>query len=579
MAHLSATPLDRQLVRVRRRLFLQTLLQMLVWCWLVSLLFAAVWFLAEPYIVDEGAPSLRWAVAGSLLGASAILAIVMARLRTPSRLAAALALDERFQLKERVTTTLMLSEAERASPAGQALLADIQSRLEPLRVRDRFPVRIPWLAALVPFGAVVLVLLAFFYKPVLTPTQASSDPLLADSPVAKAQIEKALRPLQRKPTKKPGERPRSEELQRLESELDRLAQKPHDTKEQARELVKDLTNAEDEVRKREKQLADRVEALKEQMKQVERLSKQDKKDGPARKLDKALDQGDLKKAREEAERLGKQLQADEEIARLRKKVKDEKLTEEQKQELREQLEKLKDQELTREQKEQMEQQLQDIQDKLRRLTRSDEAKERLRELQRQGAINQEELERELDQIDKNLAKLDKETLQQLQELADKLGECRKCMKEGKEGEAARKLAEAAEKLARLDPNGECKELQQQLQQLQQARKAMCQALDGKPMPAAGKRPGSPDGKTSAKEEWAHSRMDKGRLQVIDHVPGDGFKGPRKPAEMTEEIRRASQEEPEALDRQRLPRSASDMARGYFEKLRGPDRDSKKAEKP
>jgi hypothetical protein len=44
--------------------------------------------------------------------------------------------------------------------------------------------------------------------------------------------------------------------------------------------------------------------------------------------------------------------------------------------------------------------------------------------------------------------------------------------------------------------------------------------------------------------------------------------------MTEEIRRAAQEEPEALDRQRLPRSASDIARGYFEKLRGPDRNRK-----
>ena len=43
-----------------------------------------------------------------------------------------------------------------------------------------------------------------------------------------------------------------------------------------------------------------------------------------------------------------------------------------------------------------------------------------------------------------------------------------------------------------------------------------------------------------------------------------------------EIRRASQEAPEAIDRQRLPRSAGDMARGYFDKLRG-DRDKK--EKP
>jgi hypothetical protein len=153
------------------------------------------------------------------------------------------------------------------------------------------------------------------------------------------------------------------------------------------------------------------------------------------------------------------------------------------------------------------------------------------------------------------------------------------MKDGKEGEAAKKLAEATKMLAQLDPNGECQELQQQLQQLQQARRAMCQALDGKPVPGAGRRPETPDGKTGSKEEWARSQVDKGRLQVIDHVEGDGFKGPRKPAEMAEEIRRAAQEEPEALDRQRLPRSASEMARGYFEKLRGPDRDEKKPGKP
>jgi hypothetical protein len=421
--------------------------------------------------------------------------------------------------------------------------------------------------------------LAFFYKPVLNPTQAQSDQPLADSAVAKAQIEKALRPLQRKQAKKPTDRPKSEELQRLEAELDRLAQKPHETKEQARELVKDLTNTEEEARKREKQLAERVDALKAQMKQAERLTQKEKKDGPARKLDKALDQADFKKAREEAERLGKQLQADEEVARLKKKMKDEPLTDEQKQEVREQLEKLKDQELSREQKEQMQQQLQDIKDRVERLTRSDEARKRLQELERQGAINKEELERELDQLEKNMAKLDKESLKQLQELAQKLGECQKCMNEGKEGEAAKKLGEAADALAKLDPNGEMKDLRQQLEQLQAARQAMCQALDGKPVPGAGKRPEAKDGETASKEEWAHSQMDRGRLQVIDQVPGDGFKGPRKPAEMTEEIRRASQEEPEALDRQRLPRSASDMARGYFEKLRGPDRDGKKADKP
>lgn len=571
MARSSVPPLDRQVARVRRRLFLQTLLAALAWGWLVALVCAVGWLLIEPYLRVDGAAGLRWTIAGGLVGVASLSAVVFAALRAPSRLAAALALDERFQMKERVTTALTLAAAELDSPAGQALLADVNTRLAPLRIRDRFPVRLPRVAALVPLGVLALVLLALFYKPALNPAQAETKEPLADSPVGRANLEKALRPLQRKQTKKIGERPKSDELQRLEAELDRLAQKPHDTREQGRQLVKDISNAEDEIHKREKQLADRADALKEQMKQAERLSKQEKKDGPARKLDKALDQAEFKKAREEAERLGKQLQADEEVARLRKKMKDEKLTDEQKQEMREQLEKLKDQELSREQKEQMEKQLQDMKDKLERLTRSEEAKERLRDLQRQGAMSKEELDRELDQLAKNMDKLDSQTKKDLQELAQKLGECQKCMKEGKQGEAAEKLAEAAEALARLDPNGENKELQQQLQQLQEARKAVCQALNPKPVPGAGRRPEAKDGDTAAKDEWSHSQMDKGRLQVLDHVPGDGFKGPRKPAEMSEEIRRASQEEPEAITRQRLPRSASDMARGYFEKLRGPDR--------
>src|SRR6185437_5207776 len=394
----SAMPLDRQVARVRRRLFLQSLLETLTAGWIGSLACATGWLLAEPYLLANAATWLRWAVAGGFLGAGTVLAIVLAGLRMPSLVAAGLALDERFNLKERVTTALTLSEAQLASPAGQALVADVNARVGSLHIRDRYPVRLPRLLALVPMGALVLVLLAFFYKPALNQVQAETDKPLADSPVAKAEIEKALRPLHKKPVKKVGERPKSEELQRLEAELDKLAQKPHETKEQARELVKDLTNAEDEIRKREKQLADRVDALKAQMKQAERLSKKEKKDGPAKKLDKALDQGEFKKAREEAERLGKQLQADEEVARLRKKTQDPKLTDEQKQEMREQLEKLKDQELSREQKEQMEQQLQDMKDKLERLTRSDEAKERLREMQRQGAISKEELDRELDQM-------------------------------------------------------------------------------------------------------------------------------------------------------------------------------------
>ena len=51
MARSAPTPVDRQLAVAARRLFLQTLLNRLVVAWTAALAAAAVWFLAEPYLV------------------------------------------------------------------------------------------------------------------------------------------------------------------------------------------------------------------------------------------------------------------------------------------------------------------------------------------------------------------------------------------------------------------------------------------------------------------------------------------------------------------------------------------------
>jgi hypothetical protein len=85
--------------------------------------------------------------------------------------------------------------------------------------------------------------------------------------------------------------------------------------------------------------------------------------------------------------------------------------------------------------------------------------------------------------------------------------------------------------------------------------------------------------TKETEEQVRSDLDKGKMQVLDHVQGDGFKGARKPVDMQDEIRRAAQEGAEASDRERLPKSAADMTRGFFEKMRPPDADAPKPAKP
>src|SRR5258708_7695817 len=126
MAQSTPWLLDRQINRVRRRLFLQQLLVYLAWGWLGALLVATVWFLAQPLLIQDAPAWLRWTVLSGCMGAATLGAVAWGVFNAPSALTAALSLDERFQLRERVTTSLTLDQHMAASPAGQALFADVQ---------------------------------------------------------------------------------------------------------------------------------------------------------------------------------------------------------------------------------------------------------------------------------------------------------------------------------------------------------------------------------------------------------------------------------------------------------------------
>ncbi len=158
--------LDRQVSRVRRRLFLGSLLALVAWGWVTALGGAVGWFLAQPYFIADPPVWLRWAVLGGLTGVATLAAVVLAIRRAPSAVNAALTLDDRFALEERVTTSLTLAPDEAASPAGQALLADVEQRLAAVRVSDRFPVALPWKpAALLPLAGLAVALIVLFWNP------------------------------------------------------------------------------------------------------------------------------------------------------------------------------------------------------------------------------------------------------------------------------------------------------------------------------------------------------------------------------------------------------------------------------
>ena len=123
------TLVEKQVGRVRRRLFFQVLVESLVLCWALGLLLTTLWFVVRPFAFASQGETLRWSVPGVLLGLSTLIGLTLAWLRRPNLVTSTLALDEKFNLKERVTTFLTLAPEHLDTPAGQALQRDVASHI------------------------------------------------------------------------------------------------------------------------------------------------------------------------------------------------------------------------------------------------------------------------------------------------------------------------------------------------------------------------------------------------------------------------------------------------------------------
>jgi hypothetical protein len=557
MAHTTQSHLRRQLGRVSRRLFAQDLVDALIWCSAGALVVSVLWFLAQPYLLENPPTWLRWAVAGGVLAVALAIAVTKSVLRRTTDLAAALSLDERFGLRERVTTALSLSPAQADSPAGQALLADVDQRIAALDVRSRFPLSIRKSIALVPVAGILLALVALFYEPTINraTAQDGSDP---NDPLPNAvDVDRKMKLLEKKPLaeRKKSEEPQTEKIKQIEDELDKLTIKPRETRKEVQDRVKDVAELEDKIEKLQKEKAEQEQARKERLKQMDRLSKKPKQEGPGKDLDQAVKDGDLDKAKEEADRLAK---------------------------------KLKEQDLSDKEKEDLTRQLKDLEDDLQRLTRQDkEEEERLekqleeeKEKKKKGEESKaEELQRELDELKKNEEKL-KGSQDDLKEAAEELGKCQQCMKEGKDGEAAEHLKKAGQKMEKAEGKKEGQQMAQKLEQLRAAKKAMCQGLDRKSQKPGGLRPETKDSKLGSSDQRAKADMTKGQLRIEGFEKGDNLKRPKKSSEMAGDIKQASQDAPEAIDRLRIPKGRGDISKAYFDNLRQQsEKDAKDGKKP
>jgi len=431
--------LEKQVGRARWRLGLGRFLRTLGFCWFATLLVAAVLVgLDKRYVWP--APDWLWPAAALGLGLFAAGLWIGLTRRRP--IDAAIEIDKRFGLKERVSSSLALTDQERESEAGQALVDDAVARVRSVEVGARFPVR-PGRPALLPLLPAVLGVAAFLLIPAIEkPVEADTG---TDAKAVKQQVKRSSEALKkkladrRKEASEKGLKDAERLFKRLERQTEDLASGKTDRKK-ARVQLNDLAQ---KLRQRRSELGG-SEQVQRQLNQLRDLNR-----GPADELAKAMRDGDFKKAEEKLDELKEKLDKGD-------------LDEKDKQQLKEQLEKM--------------------QEKLGDMAAAHKAacedlKKQIQQAQANGQLGEAgKLQQQLNQLMQQAPQMN-----QLKQMANQLGQCAQCMQNGNMQGAQQALQQLQGNLADLKQQlDEMELLDEAMNQLVQAQNQMnCKACGGK----------------------------------------------------------------------------------------------------
>jgi hypothetical protein len=430
--------LRRQVRRAQWWLGVQRFVEALGWCLFGTLLAAAVLILIDKYVPLGLQP---WAWPAGALGLGLAAAAGWAIWRSRGAIDAAIEIDRRFGLKERVSSTLAMSDEERQSEIGEALVSDAIRRVERIDVHEHFTVT-PGRQLLLPLAPAIL---AFLVAVFVNPAVDNSAEGMTDSLAAKKQIDTAKKSLQiqlaerREEARKEGLKDAQKLLTKLQDELDKLTAKAAGDKQEAMLKLNDLAS---QLEKRSRELGG-AEAIEKQLRQLKDLEK-----GPAEKFLQALRRGDLANAAKELKDLKEKLEAGK---------------------------------LNPEEQRKLAQQAQQLQKNLENLVNAHQQamqnlEKRINELRQQGKND------EANKLQQELAKLQNQLPQMnnLQQMAGKLGQAAQKMQNGQLKEAAAMINGMAGDLKDLDQQlKEFQLLKEAIEQLEQARRQMgCEACGG-----------------------------------------------------------------------------------------------------
>lgn len=528
--------LERQVRQARWWLGVQRFLGVLGWC-----CFAAMVVALAVIVVDKFWPTgvAAWIWGTGAVGLGLATALGWAVLRGRGPLEAALEIDRRCGLKERVSSTLSMSDEDRHTAAGEALQEDALRRVRRVDVGEHFRVS-PGRQIFLPLvPAVLAVLVVLFIHPA-----GVENPAAADSDVKK-QIDKSAKSLrqklleQRKLAEEKGLKDAQHLFEQLEEGVEELtAKNPGDRK---RALVK-LNDLARELQERRQRLGG-AENIQKQLKQLKSTTR-----GPADKFLQQIKQGDFKKALDELKKLRDDLAAG-------------KLGEEEQAALAKQLA-------------EMQQKLQDLVDAHREAEK--DLEKRLQQARQEGREGDaEKLQQQLNKLQQQLPQMN-----QLEDLANKLGQCANCLQDGQLQNAEGLLGQL-----QADLNG----LQQEFQELDLLDQAMeglgecrnqmncgicggagCGACQGEPGVGMGEGRGigpRPEEETDVgfRPSNVPQKVGPGAASVVGEADGPNIPGSVQ-QRIQEQYDSPRHEAADPLAGRRMPRSHREHAREYFDRF-------------
>ena len=543
----------RQVDRARTRLIAEQFLARLVWAMFVALSLAVVAIAVPKLVVIERLPQAwdLWCL-GSAVAAGLLAAIGMTWFRSAAVLDAAIEIDRRFGLNERLASSLQLTDAEKESEAGQALLHDAERRAGRVEVTDQFRVRVaknawlPLVPAIVAFAAITF----------MEDRTAESKAVLAakqeEAKRTKNSVEKLNKKLKskQKEAEEKGLKNAADLLQQLEKNTRDLTKKKD--AEQKSMTVK-LSDLAEKIESRRKALGDK-ESFKQQLQNLKKLSK-----GPADKMATAIKEGDFKAAMEE-------------VKKLREDLKSGKLSEQAKKELAKQL---------AEMKQKMQQAAENHQQAMQNM------QQQIENLRKQGKAQQAaNLQQKLDQMAQQAPQM-----QQLQQMAMQLGKMQQAMEKGETEQAAQMMQQLSQQLEQMQQQAdEMQMLNEALEQISDAKQSMgCQQCQGMGCESCmggfgdnfadlppgfgmgkgrgkGPRPDDPNA-TSFRDSQVRDNPRKGRAVITGEGNGPNVKG-RVQEQIKDAMAAGTRAEADPLAGQRLPRTQREHAEEYFNALRG-----------